>query len=658
MMIEMNKLRKDYAEDTFVSFDENGNGLSRICDDVWDFNALNQTTKEVRFTGIKDLNHRSNAQRYVAAYLDYLKRTSETRDVSISKLWRTAINLNVFASRCNLSDLSLLSNDRVWRDFKSDLKGHYSMTSLGCVASSINALSRASLCERIFPKAEYAPLANQTGSQQAIAIPPAMHAKMLRDLVKTIDTYYPHRHAISKAQGDWFANTQAEIKKDQKNLGGAEVSLKIIRKSVRERMGRRQAKQGAPNSVPGIKLSNRGTWVSALSVQCYIVVGLFSGARDGELLSMTPNSYKLIKGIPTLSGSRTKDNNGRPITRTWVTHPIALKALRLAHDISQYARDAHTEALEKNYAEGMYSVGQYDRLKAELEMTFISVSLARDRLDKRVAMYLSAQMNHHMKLDKFNLTATEDDIREFDLLNPDRFGDLKLGGTLPKLSPHDLRRSFAVFMVRNRLGGLQAIMQQYGHKNIQMSGWYANNAALARIAGLLLDSELMEMCDDAFKSAAVDALDEIYNGPGILSGRAGVRITKEKEAALRRGEQIVLTREELEGMIESGEKAIVLLPTGAACTNPSCERICAMSFFSPNRKPCENEIITDRAAKEYAKERLSLIESFRGMNDFNDYGFSSILAGQKQKILQLEHTLKTHKIEFEPFIDRINVVAA
>jgi hypothetical protein len=72
MMIEMNKLRKDYAEDTFVSFDENGNGLSRICDDVWDFNVLNQTTKEVRFTGIKDLNHRSNAQRYVAAYLDYL----------------------------------------------------------------------------------------------------------------------------------------------------------------------------------------------------------------------------------------------------------------------------------------------------------------------------------------------------------------------------------------------------------------------------------------------------------------------------------------------------------------------------------------------------------------------------------------------------------
>ena len=49
------------------------------------------------------------------------------------------------------------------------------------------------------------------------------------------------------------------------------------------------------------------------------------------------------------------------------------------------------------------------------------------------------------------------DVDEFDLLNPTRKGTLHVGGFLPKLSPHDFRRTFAVFLVRNKLGNLMTL---------------------------------------------------------------------------------------------------------------------------------------------------------------------------------------------------------
>ncbi len=650
------KLREYYSDVTYISFDENGDGLSCVHDSVWDFAALEQSTKKVRFTGIKDLTHRANAQRYIAALHDHLKLKSTTKEASINKLMHAANTLSSFVKQCDLSDLSSLSNDRVWRDFKIDLKGRYAKASLENFSSIMNTFADAKLCERRFPRSEYIPLAIKGyPCQQAIAIPPSMHAQMLQDLVRTVDTYYPHRYAISKAAGEYFADAQEELERERKKHGTDELTRRVIRNAY-QRVKRRRIKSAKFCNIPNLDLSIQGEWVTNLVCKCYMVVGLFSGARDRELLTMTPGKYEKISGVPTIKGSKTKGNAGRAATRAWVTHPIALKALELAQEVTQFARKVHLSVLEKNKARDMYSVGEYNQLKKELRNTFITVSLTSYNMKIKRARYLTDDMGKNMRLDMFNFKATEEDIREFDLLNPARFGDLELGGTLPKLTPHDLRRSFAVFMVRNRLGGLQTIKRQFGHENLQMSGWYANNADLARIEDLLLDSELMDMCDEAMEDAAVDALDEIYNASGVLSGRQGDRISKNKEDALRRGEQMYLSRSELRAFVRSGEKSIVMLPTGAYCTNPSCERLCTVGFFNSDSKPCEHQVVTDRSAKVQAKERLYLAESFRGMNDLNDYALSSILSGMKQKILYLEQTLKVHNIEFEPFTDKINVV--
>ena len=67
------------------------------------------------------------------------------------------------------------------------------------------------------------------------------------------------------------------------------------------------------------------------------------------------------------------------------------------------------------------------------------------------------------------------DVKEFDLLNPTRIGDLKVGKILVP-HPHAFRRTFAVYLVRNRLGSLLDLKYQFKHMNVAMTSWYSNQS--------------------------------------------------------------------------------------------------------------------------------------------------------------------------------------
>lgn len=106
----------------------------------------------------------------------------------------------------------------------------------------------------------------------------------------------------------------------------------------------------------------------------------------------------------------------------------------------------------------------------------LSISFISPRVNKKcnfsyVMPAVSVKTNKFLSI--LDLKATLEDIEEFDLLNETRTGQLKLNGTLPKLSPHDFRRSFAVFMKRYGLGNAQTIKFQYKHENIVMSDYYS-----------------------------------------------------------------------------------------------------------------------------------------------------------------------------------------
>ena len=158
----------------------------------------------------------------------------------------------------------------------------------------------------------------------------------------------------------------------------------------------------------------------------------------------------------------------------------------------------------------------------------------------------------------------------------------------------------------------------------------------------------------AFEAAAVDAWDDIHNISETLSGAEGERIAKSKVERLAKGEEIVMLRSELLALVRSGDKPIVLLPTGGYCTNSNCERLC--SLMDIVEAPCSHKIITDKAAKRLSRERDNLIASFRSINDMEDYANELILDARKKKIQSIEPILIKHNIPFDSFNDEIKAV--
>ncbi|MBF4323043.1 site-specific integrase, partial [Vibrio anguillarum] len=80
-------------------------------------------------------------------------------------------------------------------------------------------------------------------------------------------------------------------------------------------------------------------------------------------------------------------------------------------------------------------------------------------------------------------------IKEFNLLNPTRHSKLNVGEILIP-HPHSFRRTFAVYLVRNKLASLLDLKYQFKHMNIAMTLWYSNQASVASYLDMMMDASL------------------------------------------------------------------------------------------------------------------------------------------------------------------------
>ncbi|MEZ8293282.1 hypothetical protein AB6D11_05445 [Vibrio splendidus] len=658
MSEQLIKLRQELTENPYVSFDSDGNGVSRVFDGVWDFYALNQNKKLISFEHI-DEKYRHDIQSYLYALIQWQKKNSNSDSHrAIGSLLVTKDKLASLATRWGNSDFSLLSGEREWKKCSNMLHEVGGESTCRKLASAINTLNKAGLVTRYVHKREYIKWVNpDAGEGQAIAFPEVIHVSILKTVVEFVEAYHPYRHQISAAMEKLYIYQDEMFNAELKALGVSGLTEKQM-KTLVERMSRTTSKWPERQAIANFSFSRRGDWLGKMLRMCFICVGLFSAARKEELLSMNKDSYDdSLAAVPKVSGFSTKGNKGEKIYITWNTAPIAELALELAFDATQAARKYSLKRLDAGYQNGQLTTDKYNAMRQDLESAFISSDIpygSEALINKLSLKYKIDGGLDGLNMKAFSITATAEDVDEFDRLNPERAGSLKVGGGLPRLSPHDLRRSFVVFMVKNRLGNALTVKYQLKHRNINMSNWYANYSELARTNQLLMDTKLMSEFDEAIESSAVDAWDEIYNVSDILSGAEGERIAQNKAERLAQGEVIVMSRSELLALVRSGDKSIVLLPTGGYCTNRNCERLC--SLMDIVEAPCEHKVVTDRAAKRLSRERDNLIASFRAINDMGDYANELILDARKKKILSIEPTLVKHSIPFDGFNDDIKAV--
>lgn len=383
-----------------------------------------------------------------------------------------------------------------------------------------------------------------------------------------------------------------------------------------------------------------------------MVVQGFSGVRIGEAVSLNKYNCGEVKvndkPVTILTGETTKGNDGKPKIVTWQSHFIAETALELAYDMMASTREFYLEGIDKKEEEGE-ALQKIKHMRKQLESAFLIPKATRQDGDNYI---FNPQKGLKRLIKNLNYKAILEDVEEFNMLNPSREGQLKVGGTYDTLSSHDFRRTFAVFFVRYGFGTASGIKFQYKHQNINMSGYYANYAELAQINDLLMDDDILSDLKEAGIDLGVDVFDEIYNKSEHLSGAKGEEIMQERMRKLEVGERIFMTRIEIEDNIRRGNFHIMQLPSGAYCTNGSCDRVCGSQLFRAEIKECDHKVVTDKGAKKIAKQRERLIAKFTNFNT-GDPLKSSILNGLKQKIQVEELTLQAHEIPYTPFTDDI-----
>ncbi len=632
-----------------ITYTSDGEPMSYHYDDKWSFVGTQQVAKsKYPIVSFKNTNPKFKREIQDTLYLlynDYKDKEFIAPTYNQLKQWK--LGLDIISLIINSTCWKTLNDKQEFLQFKNKLKemklGRSSIE--GGVINVFNRLFNSELINLMVNGRELITLCSSKSVKQHIAVPTRMYTLLLKNCIKTIEAYHPYRHEIS--------NVMEKAYKNQNKVKNESFMKSNILSTTDDAIGFRLRKLNSEieNCIPDFHIDMQGIQLGKIQSACLVVLIAFSGVRVGEALEFSSESYKEKeigsgKKIAVLHGAMTKNNEGIPKKEIWQTHPIAKDALELAEFMTQFLRKIFSGKVQLQLDSGLINQDEYDKAMSEMKSAFIPLKVGTQK-NRYVASGTDRKLNKMIQ--SLGIKATEDDVIDFNMLNPSREGDLKVNGFLPKFSAHDMRRTFAVFFKRYGFGTAAGIKFQYKHQNIQMSDYYACNAELARMNDVLMDVELINMMEEEGIRFGIDTYDEIYNQSKNLSGMEGLRIAKDK---LKAGFDIYMTRNEIERLVRKGDIAVVQLPTGGYCTNSSCERVCGTGLFIGEKNKCANSVQTDKTAKQLAKLRKRLIDQFRGLND-GDHLRNSILVGFKQKIKDIEITLSKHEIIYDKFEDKV-----
>lgn len=615
-----------------VTFFSDGTPRSYFDDDAWDYHGtLECRVGETPIVSFLHIKPEFRVEIKEVVYLIVSKKI-----LAVSTIKSIVKKLYSIVKILNSTNWKLLDDDFEFDKVKCYLVvNNYKKSYVSGIWSIIRELFRLGLINRYVLHDEgLFNLAGFLDVHQHIAIPEVMSKKIFSIAIDLIEKYHPFRREISAAYEEYFFRLSKWKGKYNNATNFSKWASKHIKHNV---------------NIDEFVLDGRALVGRHIQMACFIVVLGFSGVRKSEAQSMNKESYddsKKFQGeiVPLLRGKISKTElAGKPTAETWITHPITKKALELAYDLSDFARKHYRKKYSK-----LDDIEIRDRYLSELNSAFITVSINEQK--NQIVSFNSEVFSRFAK--KYNIVATESDVIEFDALNQTRVGQLKFGKFLPKLTPHDFRRTFACFLIRNKLGNLMTLRSQLKHENLKMTYWYQNGAQMASFLDVKFDSELLSLIVYANHEMMTDTLYYIYNEAETLSGKEGMRIIKNRlEFNEKYSGKIFTSRDAIRKMINHNNVSIVEHPTGY-CTNPSCDRICANA---KSGETCQHEIVTKEKALELVPFYNRLINRFRKLND-GTYFRINILEDIKTEILSIQSIFIVHNIIYaEHFNDEIKV---
>jgi integrase len=368
---------------------------------------------------------------------------------------------------------------------------------------------------------------------------------------------------------------------------------------------------------PELMLLTGGRSPTQLLTACYICTLAFSGMRPSEAYQLQPGCYAAREVGATvfhvLVSATDKSTDGLKPDE-WLCSPGAGKAVELAEALTRNSRNKLLAVSETHHKAGHPGEAQKVRRLASCLWLEFSKAAALPKAD-------SGQMGWrlHQFVDKAGATVTEEDLREFRLVNHQVPAARvpRVGQPWPFTS-RQTRRTFAVFARRYNLAGISAIKQQFKHLIVRISEYYSRGSSQVRAADARLDTELMDNISKYHVEEQASALYLLFNGDQQLCGGAGRTIMQWRQSEPLRYRSWETVRK----LVEQGR--LTYHSTGlAGCLNGyrcPMEGIVNQAFCVE----CDGAVITIEHAQNWQAEHAALVNYLR-LNPTTESEFSHYL---------------------------------
>jgi integrase len=276
------------------------------------------------------------------------------------------------------------------------------------------------------------------------------------------------------------------------------------------------------------RCANLTTDCIRLRTACYIAVGMFSGIRDSEMMSVTVHciahgtSRDGSTDVQWLHGTLYKTGI-RP--KKWLVPPIVQEAVDVLVRLTASQRE---KLLHEEH-------------DLEIRISRLSLATERGKLVKRLdtvrkqkdKLFLSQSRNPKAgEVSVISGSSLSRDLKQFCI----DLGIQSDNGLPYPLHSHQFRRTYARFIARSELGDLLALRDHFGHWSIDMTVYYADGGADEYES----DTELLKMIaeekmgrQNEIMGSYLDSDAPLANGNHWLKNwRSTVRTATNKEALI------------------------------------------------------------------------------------------------------------------------------
>jgi len=304
---------------------------------------------------------------------------------------------------------------------------------------------------------------------------------------------------------------------------------------------------------------------------CFLLITLFSGMRRGETNRLPYNCletyYENGKKHYRLCGETFKFANGLSVRTKWVTDQIVVQAIHVAQKIA----DMTYSIIGKSLNSEQRTNSDYPLF---IGLGYLPFAGKSDRMTKKAPYTNSKGLGTKETLpENLFLTITEEDIQELESIDPFRDWRSEKRFTIGlrwSYSPHQARRSLAVYAAASGFVSLPSLRRQLQHITEEMTVYYAKGSAYAK--NLVADEKDHFYHD--YQAAQPEAQALAYIAQILLSdeplfGGHGAWI------AQRFNQQETLSVEDRKTTMQrfkKGELAYKITPLGGCTTVEPCDK--------------------------------------------------------------------------------------